>query len=195
MLQSFSRGGTCKSFYPTLASEKVLCCWLKRFLFFKSRCFFSSSLRCHQVLLWKAIWKIAPLTHNRYTKYKSNHRQNRFLLCGQNCVYNKIDRKWQAGPGFILCRHRGLSRLQSMPLSSNIYRCIKWIWLVSTGFASNIKVSQDLGVKTFQISRPRSVRCPKFFDGSKYKRLNNLYLVKLSIRYACAVLMAILFRF
>ena len=32
--------GTCKSFYPTLASEKVLCCWLKRFLFFKSRCFF-----------------------------------------------------------------------------------------------------------------------------------------------------------
>ena len=152
---------------------------------------------CHQVLLWKAILKIAPLTHNRYTKYKSNHRQNRFLLCGQNCVSNKIDRKWQAGPGFILCRHRGLSRLQSMPLSSNIYRCIKWIWLVSTAWLrfQHKSFSRFRCKNIPNIPSTRSVRCPKFFDGSKYKRLNNLYLVKLSIRYACAVLMAILFRF
>ena len=64
---------------------------------FKRCCFHQQHYWCHQVLLWKAILKIAPLTHNRYTKYKSNHRQNRFLLSGQNCVYNKIDRKWQAG--------------------------------------------------------------------------------------------------
>lgn len=151
---------------------------------------------CHQVLLWKAILKIAPLTHNRYTKYKSNHRQNRFLLCGQNCVYNKIDRKWQAG---LRLHPRPSQRALPTPIYAVIVQYLSmhkmnltriyWLRFQHKSFSrfrcKNIP----------NIPSTRSVRCPKFFDGSKYKRLNNLYLVKLSIRYACAVLMAILFRF
>ena len=155
MLQSFSRG-TCKSFYPTLASEKVLCCWLKRFLFFKSRCFFilTDVIKSY---CEKQFWKLLHLLTIDTQNINQIIVKIGFCSAAKIASTIKLIENDKRGSGFILCRHRGLSRLQSMPLSSNIYRCIKWIWLVSTGFASNIKVSQDLGVKTFQISRPHVV--------------------------------------
>ena len=162
-----------------ISQRKRFMLTLKGFLFFKV--FFFHHHWCHQVLLWKAILKIAPLTHNRYTKYKSNHRQNRFLLCGQNCVDNKIDRKWQA-------LHPQPSQRALLP--SPIYAVIVQYLLMhkmnlTRIYWLQIKVSQDLGVKTFQISRPCVRGVQNLDGGSKYKRLNNLYLVKLSIRYAC----------
>ena len=163
---------------------------LKGFLFF-SRCFFNITdvIKSYcEKQFWKLLHLLTIDTQN------INQIIVRIGFCSAAKIASTI-KLIENDKRFILSRHRGLSRLQSMPLSSDIYWCIKWIWLVSLlRLRFYIKVSQDLGVKTFQISRP-CVRGVQNLDGSKYKRLNNLYLVKLSIRYACAVLMAILFRF
>ena len=140
-----------------ISRRKSFMLTLKGFLFF-SRCFFiiTDVIKSYcEKQFWKLLHLLTIDTQN------INQIIVRIGFCSAAKIASTI-KLIENDKRFILSRHRGLSRLQSMPLSSNIYWCIKWIWLVSLLASLLHKSFPRFGCKNIPNIPSVCKRCPKF---------------------------------